>query len=130
MGRCVRLRRRLIKHLIVLTELATPPGVAILPREIVSKPYHLFLPSFLLQSQRFRGVAPNLWQTPSGDFSALHMEWGGGGVQHGQRHKDSKVAFYSLVSSHSRLVMIKCSWGCQVVVVRTFNPSTWEAEAG
>ena len=74
MGRYVRLRRRLIKHLIVLTELATPPGVAILPREIVSKPYHLFLPSFLLQSQRFRGVAPNLWQTPSGDFSALHME--------------------------------------------------------
>lgn len=38
----------LIKHLIVLTELATPLGVAILPRDFVSKPYHLFLPSFLL----------------------------------------------------------------------------------
>lgn len=47
MGRCVRLRRRLIKHLIVLTELATPPGAAILPRDTVNKPYHLFLPCFL-----------------------------------------------------------------------------------
>lgn len=61
MGRFVRLRRRLMKHLIVLTELATPPGVAILARDIVSKPYHLFLPSFLLQNERFRGVAPDLW---------------------------------------------------------------------
>lgn len=52
MGRFVRLWRRLIKHLIVLTELATPLGVAILPRDFVSKPYHLFLPSFLLQKEQ------------------------------------------------------------------------------
>lgn len=87
MGRCVRLRRHLIKHLIVLTELATPPGVAVLPRDIVSKPCHLFLPSFLLQNQHLRGVTPDLWQPPSGSFSALHMgatlvpTRGGGGVQ-------------------------------------------------
>lgn len=54
-----RQRRCLIKHLIVLIELATPPGgVAILPSDLVSNPYHGFLLSFLFQNQCYRGVAP------------------------------------------------------------------------
>lgn len=57
-------RRCLIKHLIVLIELATPPrGVTILPSNLVSNPYHSFLLSFLPVSEPvLQRSCSDLWQ--------------------------------------------------------------------